>query len=145
MEADITPGLFFSIFDREFKKKLEERAGQLGLTAVQLRVLGELSRMEALGAEEINQRDLENALLLTHPTMTEIMKRLEKKHAVTCSPSLHDKRYKKINCTPPYLNIHEELREMDWEIFRELSRGIPEEELRSFLSASEKMLRNISK
>ncbi len=31
--------------DREFKKKLEERANRMGLTAVQLRVLGELSRL----------------------------------------------------------------------------------------------------
>ena len=46
METNIAPGLRFSILDREFKKKLEERANRMGLTAVQLRVLGELSRAE---------------------------------------------------------------------------------------------------
>ncbi len=51
----------------------------MGLTAVQLRVLGELSRAESMGACEINQKDLEKALAVTHPTMTEIIKRLEKK------------------------------------------------------------------
>ena len=82
METNIAPGLRFSILDREFKKKLEERANRMGLTAVQLRVLGELSRAESMGACEINQKDLEKALAVTHPTMTEIIKRLEKKKAV---------------------------------------------------------------
>ena len=59
METNIAPGLRFSILDREFKKKLEERANGMGLTAVQLRVLGELSRSESLGAEEINQKEKE--------------------------------------------------------------------------------------
>ena len=36
METNIAPGLRFSILDREFKKKLEERANRMGLTAVQL-------------------------------------------------------------------------------------------------------------
>nr|WP_302232589.1 hypothetical protein [uncultured Blautia sp.] len=51
-----------SILDREFKKKLEERVNRMGLTAVQLRVLGELRRLESMGVEEINQRDLRKAL-----------------------------------------------------------------------------------
>ena len=51
-----------SMLDREFKKKLEERVDRMGLTAVQLRVLGELSRSESRGVEEINQKDLRKAL-----------------------------------------------------------------------------------
>ena len=79
----------FSILDREFKKKLEERANRMGLTAVQLSVLGELSRAESRGVCEINQKDLEKALAVTHPTMTEIMKRLEKKKAVICTQRMN--------------------------------------------------------
>ncbi len=52
METNIAPGLRFSILDREFKKKLEERANGMGLTAVQLRVLGELSRSESRGLKK---------------------------------------------------------------------------------------------
>lgn len=39
----------------------------MGLTAIQLRVLGEISRSESMGVEEINQEDLEKALEVTHP------------------------------------------------------------------------------
>lgn len=37
------------------------------LTAIQLRVLAEISRLESMGVEEINQKDLEKALAVTHP------------------------------------------------------------------------------
>ena len=145
METNIAPGLRFSILDREFKKKLEERAKRMGLTSVQLRVLGELSRLESMGVEEINQRDLEKALVVTHPTMTEIIKRLEKKNAVVCTPSKVDRRYKKINCTVEFKDIHTELREMDWEIFDKICDGIPKKHVQIFLEASEKMLENTEK
>ena len=143
METNIAPGLRFSILDREFKKKLEERASRMDLTAVQLRVLGEISRSESLGVCEINQKDLEKALAVTHPTMTEIIKRLEKKRAVICTQSKIDKRYKKITCTEEYKNVHLELKEMDWEIFYKICEGIPKESVEIFLKASERMLENI--
>ena len=60
-----------------------------------------------------------------------------------CTPSKLDRRYKKICCAPEYLHIHEELREMDWEIFKELCKGIPQEQVELFLALSEKMLSNI--
>ena len=145
MKPNIAPGLRFSILDREFKKKLEERANRMGLTAVQLRVLGELSRLESMGIEEINQKDLEKVLAVTHPTITEIIKRLEKKNAVICTKSRVDGRYKKINCTDEYKDIHLELKEMDWEIFNKICDGIPKEHVQIFLKASEKMLENIEK
>ena len=143
METNIAPGLRFAILDPEFKMRLAERANKMDLTVSQLRVLGELSRLESEGVEEINQKNLENSLMVTHPTMTGIIKRLEKKKAVICTPSKLDRRYKKICCAPEYLHIHEELREMDWEIFRELCKGIPQEQVELFLALSEKMLSNI--
>lgn len=145
METNIAPGLRFSILDREFKKKLENRANEMGLTSVQLRVLGELSRLESMGIEEVNQKDLEKALLVTHPTMTEIIKRLEKKKAVVCTPSKIDRRYKKIDCTAEFKDIHTELREMDWEIFYKICDGISKEYVEIFLETSERMLENIAK
>ena len=100
---------------------------------------------ESMGACEINQKDLEKALAVTHPTMTEIIKRLEKKKAVICTQSKVDARYKKINCADEYKNIHIELKKMDWEIFNKICAGIPEEDIQTFLKASEKMLENIEK
>ncbi len=60
---------------------------------------------------------------MTHPTMTEIIKRLEKKKAVICTQSKVDARYKKINCADEYKNIHIELKKMDWEFLTKSAQG----------------------
>ena len=72
-------GLKIAIINRAFRKKLDEKAAALGLTAVQLRVLGSISRLEAAGETEIHQNDLERLEHVTHPAMTKLLQRLEAK------------------------------------------------------------------
>jgi DNA-binding MarR family transcriptional regulator len=100
--------------------------------------------MEISGVTEINQRDLENAVSVTHPTMTEIIKRLEKKGAVVCTVSSADKRYKKISSTPEYYNIHIELEELDRLVFQELCEGLSEEQIKLFMQLSDVMIGNVT-
>jgi DNA-binding MarR family transcriptional regulator len=93
---------------------------------------------------EINQRDLENAVAVTHPTMTEIIKRLEKKGAVVCTVSSADKRYKKISSTPEYSNIHIELEELDRLVFKELCKGLNNRQIEQFMQLSDVMIGNVT-
>jgi DNA-binding MarR family transcriptional regulator len=144
MKYNYPPGIRLAILSKSFKRKLEERASEKGLTAVQLRVLGELRHLEISGVNEINQRDLENAVSVTHPTMTEIIKRLEKKGAVVCTVSSTDKRYKKINSTPEYSDIHIELEEMDRLVFKELCVGLNDRQIKEFMQISDIMIGNVS-
>lgn len=88
---------------------------------MQLRVLGELSCLEAFGVPEVNQRDLEQAEQVTHPAMTEMIKRLEKKGFVTCTTSTSDRRYKKISCTERSRNLYLELAQADEAITEPIS------------------------
>ena len=87
-------GLKIAIINRAFRKKLDEKAAALGLTAVQLRVLGSISRLEAAGETEIHQNDLERIEHVTHPAMTKLLQRLESKQLIRCVPSERDRRYK---------------------------------------------------
>lgn len=80
-------GLKIAIINRAFRKKLDEKAAALGLTAVQLRVLGSISRLEAAGETEIHQNDLERLEHVTHPAMTKLLQRLEAKGFVIASPA----------------------------------------------------------
>lgn len=96
MKRQIPPGRRFSILDRVFKARISGRAKEYGLTPVQLRVLGCLSRLESYNIGEINQKDLEMEEHLTHQTMTEIIKKLSAKGYIECSISQKDRRYKKI-------------------------------------------------
>ncbi len=140
MRGDEPLGLKFALLDRKFKKQIESKASDLGFTAVQLSVLAEITHMESIGVEEINQKDLEEVMKVTHPTMTEIIKRLEKKHAIICEPSKKDKRSKKITSTGEYGTIYLDLITKDEEIFQEITKEVSEEERNIFLKTLDKML-----
>lgn len=64
---------------------MDEWAEEIGITAVQLRVLGEVSLMEDNGVEEVNQKDLEHIEQVTHPTMTGIIKGLRQRIFNLCT------------------------------------------------------------
>ena len=87
-------GVRFSILHRAMKKQIDDYMSSEGLTGVQLFVLCELRKLEKSETREINQRDLENVSHVSHPTMTEILKRLEKKCYINCSRCELDRRYK---------------------------------------------------
>ena len=121
MKYDLPYGMRFSILGRTFKRQLDQRLLEKDLTGVQLGVLKELERLEASGAAEVNQRDLENASHVTHPTMTEILKRLERKGFIRCCQSSHDRRHKCIFSTEKARQLQQEMSYMDSAILAELS------------------------
>lgn len=121
-------GLKIAIINREFRKRLDEKARDMGLTSVQLRILGSISRLEAAGETEIHQNDLERLEHITHPAMTKHIQHLERKGVVRCVPSEQDRRYKKISCTEQSAGIHQMILEHDREVFEELCASLTQEQ-----------------
>ncbi|MGL6201210.1 MAG: MarR family winged helix-turn-helix transcriptional regulator [Lachnospiraceae bacterium] len=144
MTGKMPIGLRIAIIDRTFKRRMDERAREMGLTSVQLRVLGEISLMEASGISEINQRDLENAEQVTHPTMTGVIKRLENKGFVKCVTSPTDKRYKKISCTEKSTGIHQKIAAQDEDVLSELCIGLTPNQTDEFIHLTDLILKNIT-
>ena len=142
MDGMIPPGMRFSIIGRSFKYRLDELLKEEELTGVQLGVLGELGRLERTQCGGISQRDLENASRVTHPTMTEILKRLEKKGFVLCRPGESDRRCKCISSTQKAAELRQELYEADERVFAALTRGMSEEERAELLRLTDIMLTN---
>lgn len=142
MKHDLPYGMRFSILGRTFKRQLDERLLEKDLTGVQLGVLKELERLEASGAAEVNQRDLEKASHVTHPTMTEILKRLERKGFVCCCQSSLDRRHKRISSTEKSMQLRQELSCMDEAILEELSRGLSRQQLETLWEILDVMLDN---
>ncbi len=142
MDGTMPVGLRFSILHRSFMKQLDTLLQTEGLTGVQFGVLGQLCKLEEGGTREVNQRDLETATRVTHPTMTEIVKRLEKQGFVDCAPSARDRRYKSIRSTPKAAALHGRMAALDGDIFARLCRGLTEEEIAALLSITDKMLAN---
>lgn len=136
-------GLKIAIINRAFRKKLDEKAGALGLTSVQLRVLGSISRLEALGETEIHQNDLELIEHVTHPAMTKLLQRLESKGFILCVPSAKDRRYKKITCTERSAEIYKMILAHDGEVFNDLCGTLTEEQKQELLRLADMILENI--
>ena len=136
-------GLKIAIINRAFRKKLDEKAAALGLTSVQLRVLGSISRLEAAGETEIHQNDLERLEHVTHPAMTKLLQRLESKELIRCVPSAVDRRYKKITCTEQSAEIYKMILAQDREVFDELCRTLTENQKKEFIQLADMILKNI--
>lgn len=136
-------GLKIAIINRAFRKRLDEKAAAMGLTAVQLRVLGSISRLEASGRAEIHQNDLEQIERVSHPAMTKLLQRLESKGFVTCETSAMDRRYKKIACTEKSAGIHNLILAQDAEVFDELCRDLTDAQRVSLLQMADLILEHI--
>lgn len=136
-------GLKIAIINRAFRKKMDEKASAMGLTSVQLRVLGSISRLEASGEVEIHQNDLERIEHVTHPAMTKLLQRLESKGFIRCVPGSKDRRYKQIICTEQSAEIYKMILAHDEEVLAELCRGMTEEQKTALQQLADMILKNI--
>ena len=142
MEERLPIGLRFSLLHRAFRRRMDALLSEKGLTGVQFGVLMALLRMEKEGAEEISQRALEERARVSHATMTEILKRLEKKGFVRSEQSLRDRRFKCIHATEKASLLRDEHVEAENEIFSGLCRGLSERQVADLLASMDLMLEN---
>jgi DNA-binding MarR family transcriptional regulator len=143
MSGTMPFGLKFAIINRSFEKKLDEKASAMGLTAVQLRVLATVSRLEASGETEIHQNDLERIHHVSHPAMTKLLQRMESKGFVRCVPGVQDRRYKNVSSTERSAGIHKTVLAYDDEAFSELCKNFTESQKESFRLMTDMIIKNI--
>lgn len=142
---DMPYGLRFSMLNRSFKNQVDRLLRENDLTGVQLGLLGQLARLKCSGLAEVRQKDLEQATGLGHPTITELLKRLEKKGLIEIRPCSQDRRSKSISATEKAGELHSQLKQVDRAVFERLTEGIDEIELASFFSVLDSMLENADK
>jgi len=142
MEEHLPIGLRFSLLHRAFRRKMDALLCEKELTGVQFGVLMALVRMEKEGLEEINQRSLEERSRVTHATMTEILRRLEKKGFLRMEQSRRDKRFKCIHALEKAYLLREEMAEAENETFSWLCRGLSGRQVEDLLASIDLMLQN---
>ena len=142
MEESLPIGLRFSLLHRAFRRKMDALLSEKELTGVQFGVLGALIRLEKEGASEISQRALEEKTRISHATMTEILKRLEKKDFLRSEVSRRDRRYKSIRATEKAYRLKDELAEVENETFSWLCRGLDPQQIQELLNITDLMLQN---
>ena len=142
LTREIPIGVRFSMLHRAFKRKMDEMLSEKELTGVQFGVLGSLVRLERQGQTEISQRDLEQLSHVSHATMTDILRRLEKKEFIRSEQSSRDRRFKRISSTEKALGLEGEVAQVGQETFAWLTRGLSEEQIAELLTITDVMLHN---
>ena len=140
MQRDVPIGIKFAIVHRAFRREIDSLLSSRDITCAQLGVLSELRRLEERAAGEINQRELERASHLTHPTMTEIIKKLEQKGYVSCRTDSADRRRKLISSTPKAVELRRDMQAMDQQVLEKMTEGIDSQELETALRVVDAML-----
>ena len=143
MIHDIPMGVRFSLLHRAFRRKMDEMLSEKDLTGVQFGVLQTLVRLEIQGQSEISQRDLEQAGRISHATMTDILRRLEKKGFVSCEQSSRDRRFKVIASTEKARLLKDDAHRVEEETLRWLCRGLAPEQMEALTAITDVMLRNV--
>lgn len=144
MQQDLPLGARFSIIGRCFKQQFDRRVKALGLTGVQFGVLNALRLLERSGAEEIRQCDLEKFIHVTHPTMTEIIKRLERSGYISCCRSEHDRRSKSIRSTALARLVFDEIKTTECAVASQLCCGLSERQMSELIHITDVILDNAS-
>lgn len=94
---------------------------------------------------DVYQKDIEKQFGVRRPTMTEILKLMEKNGLVERVRDEQDARLKKIKLTPLALEIHEK-HERDIDNFeRYIRQGISEREMNVFFEVMDKISANIER
>lgn len=116
-------GVKFAVIHRAFRRELDTLLREKDLTGVQFGTLRAIDRLEREG-REISQRDVEALTHSSHPTMTEILKKLEKKGFIEVRPGEKDRRRKQIRSTEKARELDLAMSRVDEKTFEKFSSGL---------------------
>lgn len=142
MDRPMPHGVRFMRLHRTFRRQTDEAVKEFDITGAQFGVLAQLWRLNRKGEENVNQTMLEEASHTTHATMTELLKKLEKKGFITVSADEHDRRSKRITATEKCAALRAKVGQCDEYIFSQLCLGLSEQDISELLRITDLMLKN---
>lgn len=136
-----TLGLIFRRISHAAKKETDNNLRRLNLTMSQGLILEYLNNMPD---EELTQKAIEQHFNLQHPTVSGILKRLEKNGFITTSVNKTDRRVKDIFLTEKARKIEEIARQDKKKMEETLVKGMTEEEVETLRTLLKKVLNNMT-
>ena len=121
--------------DQAITKALEE----MDLTSAQGRIMGFLARSK----EPPCPKDIEEAFQLSHPTVSGLLSRLEKKGFLELRPDKDDRRCKRIYILPKGEQCEQKMHQTITEIENRLVAGFSDEEQRMFQDFLDRAIANL--
>lgn len=135
-------GVKFAVIHRAFRRELDQLLREKDLTGAQFGALRALDYLERERGGEISQRDIEEISHSAHPTMTEILKKLEKKGFIETRPSETDRRCKAIRQTERSRELGRDMSRVDEETYAKFCAGLSGEQRADLENMLDILLRN---
>ena len=135
-------GVKFAVIHRAFRRELDALLREKDLTGAQFGALRALDYLERERGGEISQRDVEEISHSGHPTMTEILKKLEKKGFIVTEASGTDRRRKTLRQTEKARELGRAMRSVDEETYEKFTAGLDAAERRALERMLDTLLQN---
>ena len=132
-------GHYLRILHWQFDQEVSAALAQMDLTAAQGRIMG----MIAHSPEPLCSRDIEEEFRLSHPTVSGLLARLEKKGFLEFRPDGNDRRCKRIFMLPKGIECIETMHRTIEENEARMVRGFTEQEKELFLDLLKRSIENM--
>lgn len=123
----------------KIKVSVDDLLKEQGLTFSQTMVIGFLSEHGG----RASQKDIENFLQVSHPTVVGIVSRLEKNGFVECFTDKKDRRNKIVLVTDKALSMADAIAEGKSKMEKRLTKGLSEAELAEFRRMIDILIKNL--
>lgn len=132
-------GHMFRLLHSGCSQALNTALAQMELTSAQGRVMGYLARRE----QPPCAKDIEEEFHLSHPTVSGLLSRLEKKNFIVFRPDEKDGRCKRIVISEKGIRCHERIYHVISENEQRIVRGFSREEQEQFASLLVRAVENM--
>ncbi len=132
-------GHYLRILHWQFDQAVTSALAQMDLTAAQGQIMGFLSHRQTAPCS----KDIEEAFQLSHPTVSGLLSRLEKKGFIEFRPDPADRRCKRIYMLPKGHACHETIHRIIQETESKVVSGFSEEEKAQFAALLQRSMSNM--
>lgn len=132
-------GHLFRVLHCAISQSMTQALGQMELTSAQGRIMGYLARR----TEPPCAKEIEEEFHLSHPTVSGLLSRLEKKNFIEFRPDERDGRCKRIFISPKGRDCHEIIYNTILENERRIVHGFSQEEQAQFAELLARAVRNM--
>ena len=132
-------GHYLRILHWQFDQAVTGALAQMDLTAAQGQIMGFLSHRQTPPCS----KDIEEAFQLSHPTVSGLLSRLEKKGFIEFRPDPADRRCKRIYMLPKGHACHEAMHRIIQENELKVVSGFSEEEKAQFAALLQRSMSNM--
>ena len=136
-------GILLKVLNDDIRTSFNKALIQYDLTISQTEVLGYIYLCTNIG-KKINQIDIQNEFSLSNPTVTGILKRLEKKDYIRRIRCENDARYKVVELTDLGMEICSTMKERTFQLDNKLVENFTDEEKEMLFYLLRKMRDNIN-